>query len=167
MRLSLKVLITLSLALSFGENALIAQAAPKTDARSMTTEFVCKTTVPALPAGTKEASLWIPAPSDSEWQKVESLVVEGAPDYEINQENRYKNRMVYVHLDATQTPLTVTVRYVVNRKEMRVLGDATRHPQKESTKFLKMNLMGEKSLPIGGAFPCYLCKCDGRKNNDT
>ncbi len=144
--------IGLALLITLLGSAVRATESAATTPRSMTTEFICKTTLPALPAGTKEASLWIPVPSNSEWQKVESLTVEGVTDYKITKESRYKNRMVYVHIDAAQAPLAITVRYTVNRKEVRVLTQEARHPKKASEAYLKMNLLGEKSLPIGGRY---------------
>jgi len=128
------------------------EAATKPALRSIQTEFICKAEIPALPPSTKKVALWIPVPTNSEWQEVESVSVEGVPAYKITTEPRYKNRMAYVSLDSPQTPVNVTVRYTVSRKEVRVLAEEPRHPKKESDAFIKMNLKGEKSLPLGGRF---------------
>lgn len=135
-----------------GGNAGATEAVSKPAARSMQTEFVCKAAIPALPPGTKKVALWVPLPTNSEWQQVDNVAVEGVADYKVTKEARYGNRMVYVNLEAPQTPVTMTVRYTVTRKEVRVLGEEPRHPQKESDAFIKMNLKAEKSLPTGGRF---------------
>jgi transglutaminase-like putative cysteine protease len=152
MQLRSGAIFALLMVLLLGGNARAADVTSKAALRSMQAEFVCKAIVPALPAGTKRVALWVPLPSDSEWQQVENVTVEGVTKYKITKEKRYDNRMVYVDLKALATPINVTVRYTVTRKELRILAEAPRHPQKESDAFLKMNLMGEKSLPIGGRF---------------
>jgi len=91
--------------------------------RTLTTRFTYKAVVPELPAGTKALDLWLPIPSDSQWQTVRDVQVSSPYPYRITQEQKFGNRMVYVRAENPQAPMTVIVSFVVERKEVKVLAD--------------------------------------------
>lgn len=91
--------------------------------RTLTTRFTYKAVVPELPAGTKVLDLWLPIPSDSQWQTVRDVQVSSPYPYRITQEQKFGNRMVYVRAENPQAPMTVIVSFVVERKEVKVLAD--------------------------------------------
>ncbi len=120
--------------------------------RSLRTEFRYKVHIGTTPAGTKALALWVPLPSNSEWQKVESVTIEGLSNTRITQEHRFGNRMVYVRLLKPQTPIDLSVRFTVSRTEMRVLSMPPRHPKELSASTLASYLAPEVNLPVGGRF---------------
>ena len=123
----------------------------ETAARSMTTQFTCKAVVPAQTQA-KTLDIWVPLPSDSEYQKVEKVEVEGSP-YKITQEPVYKNRMVFVHLDKPQADTNLLVRYTLTRHEMHPLGEPKpRRVPALSAEDKKRFTAPEKSMPVGGRF---------------
>jgi transglutaminase-like putative cysteine protease len=150
-RLFPQIAVTLFLTLTFARSA-VGQNAANPAERSLRTEFSYKVHIGAPPAGTKTLALWVPLPSNSEWQQVESVDVNGIPNTKIMQEPRFGNRMVYAHLDKPQTPLDLTVRFTVNRREMRVLAAPPRTSKKLSVSVLAQYLAPETSLPVGGRF---------------
>ena len=136
-----------------GSSVFAQNDASKQIPRSLRTDFTCQASVPGCPAGTKKLALWVPLPSNSEWQQVESVNIEGVKDYKITEEPRYHNRMVFVQIDAPLEPVVMKVRFRVNRKELRVLdAEAPQKFAKPSTAFLHASLESEKSLPVGGRF---------------
>ena len=131
--------------------APVGGTAAKTATRSMTTQFICKATIPAQ-AQAKTLDIWVPLPSDSEFQKVDKVEVEGA-SFKTTQELVYKNHMIFVHVDKPQTDTNLTVRYTVTRQEMNYLGGpkpAYVPPLSEADK--KRFIAPEKSMPVGGRF---------------
>lgn len=87
----------------------------------LTTRFTCKATVPAVPEDTKAIELWLPIPSDSEWQAVRDLRVESPFPYRVTREPRFGNRMVYLRGASSQNPITITVSFTVTRKAVELL----------------------------------------------
>jgi transglutaminase-like putative cysteine protease len=117
-------------------------------------EFSYTVALEKLSDGAKTLELWLPAPSDDPWQKVEDLKVEGAP-FRIAQERRYGNRMAYVKLSAVQLPLTLTERFTIDRKEMRVLAadtSGTAGPAKRIGWIGRSPLIAEPYIPVGGRY---------------
>jgi len=126
----------------------------KPEPRACRTEFTYKASVKDLPAGTKALVMWVPIPSNSEWQNVESVEIDGLSGHKITQERKYGNRMVYVSVASPQTPLALTVRFVVSRKEVRVLASDTTRPTPApvGASSLRENLKSETRLPTGGRY---------------
>ncbi|MGQ9728757.1 MAG: transglutaminase-like domain-containing protein [Candidatus Fervidibacter sp.] len=91
--------------------------------RTLTTRFTYKAIVPDLPPSTRALDLWVPIPSDSRWQTVKEIQVSSPYPSWITQEQKFGNRMVYVHADNPKAPVTVTVSFVVERKEVKVLAN--------------------------------------------
>ena len=154
--------------LSVSSSSVFAQNdASKQASRTLRTDFTCSASIPSYPAGTKKLAIWVPLPSNSDWQQVESVNIEGVEGYKITEEPRYHNRMVFVQIDAPHEAVVMKVRFRVNRKEMKVLDAET--PQKfakPSSAFLHANLEAEKSLPIGGRFSTISNEAiDGKKSN--
>ncbi len=144
----------LSVAIALAAPAPTNQQTPAVNApHELRAEFSYTVTLEKPADGAKTLELWLPAPSDDAWQKVKELKVEGAP-YRITQERRYGNRIIYIKLNTAQLPLTVTERFTIDRKEMRVLAadpasgiaSAQKYGQGRSL------LTAEPYLPVGGRF---------------
>src|SRR5437763_14905097 len=105
--------------------ACAAWAGSSPSPRILTTQFTYKAGVPELPSGAKALDFWIPIPSDGPLQTIRDLKVDAPGEYRITRESKYGNRMVYMRLTNPATPVTVTVRFTVDRKEALVLGDGS------------------------------------------
>jgi transglutaminase-like putative cysteine protease len=157
MRRRSSLLFVLILTMTLSIRAMPKETDPRAAPRSLRTEFTYKTVVSALPAGAKTLAMWIPLPSDSEWQQVEKITVEGVPAYRITQEPRYGNRMVYLHLERPQAPLIVTVCFTVQRREVRIRTEEENAPRKAASlergqEMLRRCLEPDKNVPMGGKF---------------
>ncbi|MFN4180330.1 MAG: hypothetical protein ACK4I8_08460, partial [Armatimonadota bacterium] len=64
--------------------------------RTLTVRFTYKAVVPNIPRNAKVVELWLPLPSDSEWQTVRDIQVSSPVPHRITQEPKFGNRMVYV-----------------------------------------------------------------------
>jgi transglutaminase-like putative cysteine protease len=122
----------------------------------LTTQFTYKATVPTVPAGTREVKVWLPMPSNSDWQTVESLKVESAVPYSLTQEKKYGNRMVYLAVKKPQGPVAVTVQFTVQRKNLQVLGvpgdaNTATHPALNPN-WMRPMVGPDSKVPIGGRF---------------
>lgn len=126
----------------------------RTATRVLTTQFTYTVGITQLPAGTQELHIWIPLPSDSPWQSVRDVRVEGVDSYRITRESRYGNRMVYVHQEKPTSPLTFTVQFVVHRKEVSVLsGNAnTETLPARGREELERYLQPDRNVPLGGRY---------------
>src|SRR5579871_2571226 len=111
MRLLSVITLAFALITALVRSAVAEDIASKTGVRSLRTEFICKVSIPAIPRDARTVTLWIPLPSDSEWQRIESVQIEGLPGARITREPGFGNRMVYVHLDRPQAPINGTVRF--------------------------------------------------------
>jgi transglutaminase-like putative cysteine protease len=136
--------------------------------KSLTTRFTYKAVVPELPAGTKSLDLWLPIPSDSQWQTVRDVQVSSPYPYRITQEQKFGNRMVYVRVtgQGTRDKLEVAVSFIVERKEVRVFGRQwagqtktcscspnCNCPHCQADKTLRqLSLQPETLVPVGGRF---------------
>lgn len=91
--------------------------------RTLTVKFNYKAVVPNIPHNAKVMELWLPLPSDSEWQTVRNVQVSSPVPHHITQEQKFGNRMIYVRDErqGARGTLDVSVSFVVERKEVRVL----------------------------------------------
>lgn len=137
-------------------------------ARTLVTKFTYKAVVPEIPKDTKVVELWLPIPSDSEWQTVRDLQVSSPTPYSITQEQKLRNRMVYVRdegLGKKDGVLEVSVSFVVERKEVRVLGNDGQVVKtyscspncncehcRKSKELVELGLRPERLVPVGGRF---------------
>lgn len=132
--------------------------------RTLTTRFTYKAIVPDLPPSTKALDLWLPIPSDSQWQTVREIQVSSPYPSRITQEQKFGNRMVYVHADNPKAPVTVTVSFIVERKEVKVLANEATNKghnfaehcncsgcQADRT-LQQLSLQPETFVPVGGRF---------------
>lgn len=135
--------------------------------RTLTVRFTYKAVVPNIPRNAKVVELWLPLPSDSEWQTVRDIQVSSPVPHRITQEPKFGNRMVYVRDEGrgTSDTLEVRVSFVVERKEVRVLGSdgkvvKTRscspncncaHCRANKT-LVNLSLKSETLVPVGGRF---------------
>lgn len=124
--------------------------------RPLTVQFAYTATVSSLPSGTRGLSLWIPLPSDSEWQSIRSLAVDSPIPHRITREPRYGNRMAYLHAEDPKLPLQVTVRFTVERRPVPALSDASPLPgrpeKRDSVAELRRLLAPDRLVPLGGRF---------------
>src|SRR5579862_3631066 len=101
---------------------LAALFASSPQPRVLTTEFTYTATVGAQTPSAKALDLWIPVPSDSPWQRIYGLKIDAPARYRLTQERQYGNRMAFIHIEKPSAPVTVTVRFTVDRKEVHLLG---------------------------------------------
>ncbi len=136
--------------------------------RTLMTKFTYKAVVPEIPKDTKVVELWLPIPSDSEWQTVRDLQVSSPVPYRITQEQKFGNRMVYVRdegLGKKEGVLEVSVSFLVERKEVRVLGNDGQVVKtcscptncncehcRKSKELAELGLRPERLVPVGGRF---------------
>jgi transglutaminase-like putative cysteine protease len=151
-------LLRASVALALAASALrvpaLAQNAPNA-APILTTRFTYKATIPAVPKGTKAVNVWLPLPSDSEWQTVRDLQIESSLPHRITRESRFGNRIVYLHGAPSSTPLAVTVSFTVARKavELRSKSRAAMNPLPGDAKETEKRLLqSDRLVPIGGRY---------------
>lgn len=164
------VLSTLLLAaLTPGVGAQETLTLPQTD--TLTTRFTYQATVPAVPVGAKQLDVWLPIPSDSPLQSVRDLTVESPISYKITREKKFGNRMIYVHVPATQTAFSIVVSFVVERHKP--LNDLeNKDPEKKDLKKSNVEkptdahqtgsdfsqwqqpllLKSDKKVPVGGRY---------------
>jgi len=124
--------------------------------RTLTTQLTYKATIPEVPSGTKTLNLWLPLPFNSEWQSVDDIVVEGTEQYKLTQDRQYGNRMVYIMSENPKTPVAITVKFVVKRKEVHVLASSS-HGRVENgsgttEKRWSRYLKPDAHVPVGGRF---------------
>lgn len=86
------------------------------ETRRFSIEYVGK--VPEIPANTKSLRLWIPVPRDSTVQKIDSLSFSIQP--KLHTEPKYGNTIAYWEFDPPKAPLSVTMRFTCERKEIRM-----------------------------------------------
>lgn len=121
----------------------------------LTTRFTCKATVPAVSPGASAVNVWLPLPSDSEWQTVRDLHIESPLPYRITTEARFGNRMVYLHGPSSPTPRSVIVSFTVVRKPVELLrrSRAAKNllpgSEREAEKRL---LLPDRLVPVGGRY---------------
>ena len=123
--------------------------------RTLTTRFTYKATVPKAPAGTQALDLWLPVPSDGEYQTVTGLRVDSPIPHQLNTDPDFGNRMVYLRHTNPTGPLTVTVSFVVERRPVRVLAqapDPARRDDDASARELRRLRQPDKKVPIGGRY---------------
>lgn len=140
---------SLTLALLLAPCAL-ASTSPADDPllpRVLKTRFSYKATVPAAPSGAKRLKLWLPIPSDGDYQKVSNLKVVSPVPYEITTESKYGNRMVYV--TAVAKPIEVTVSVDVERQEVSLMGPGGKTESKPN---LARYLQPDARVPVGGRY---------------
>ncbi len=100
--------------------------------------------------------VWLPIPTNSPWQTVRDLTVDSTVPYRIAQEKKFGNRMVSLRAKAPQSPLKVTVRFVVTRKAVQVLGaspqTAAPSPAPGGATDTGLLLEADRNVPIGGRY---------------
>lgn len=122
--------------------------------RTLTTRFTYKATVPKTPAQTQALDLWLPIPSDNEFQTVSDLKVESPLPHQVNRETDFGNRMIYIRSEKPSDPLTVTVSFVVKRKPVQVLAGtpAMRTGDEENARELRKLMQPDSKVPTGGRY---------------
>lgn len=147
-------LITLFSAASPPSRAADNQAA-------LTTRFIYEATVPDTGAPLR---LWMPLPSNSEWQTVRDVAIEGVDAYQVNKEAKHGNRMVYV--EAPKGPLKVKLAFTVERRDVRVLAGNVAQTQTVSNWFNEA-LASDAKVPIGGRYGDMARQLAGDKTGAT
>ncbi|MEZ8221320.1 Transglutaminase-like enzyme, putative cysteine protease [Candidatus Fervidibacteria bacterium JGI MDM2 JNZ-1-D12] len=136
--------------------------------RTLVTKFTYKAVVPEILKDAKVVELWLPIPSDSEWQKVKDLQVSSPVPYRITQEQKFGNRIVYVRDEGHGSRdglLEVAVSFVVERKEVRILGNEGQVVKtyscspncncehcRKNEELAKLSLQPDTFVPVGGRF---------------
>jgi transglutaminase-like putative cysteine protease len=117
------------------------------DARSIRTRFTYKASVTQVPNGTKTLRVWLPVPTDNQFQKVSSLQIESAVPHRITTEKRYGNRMLFLE-SAGAGKVDVSVSFIVERKEIAPLANGYKAPDGDPAKFRE----ADRLVPIGGRY---------------
>jgi transglutaminase-like putative cysteine protease len=124
-------------------------------AHVLTTQFTYSATVPKSPPQAKTLDLWLPLPSDNEFQTVSDVRVDSPLPYKITREAEFGNRMVYLHSDRPQAPLALTVSFVVKRSPPQVLAkapNAARLGEDSGAKELRRLRKPDAKVPVGGRY---------------
>lgn len=120
--------------------------------RTLTTEFTCKAVVPAAP-GARTLDVWLPVPSDSAYQSVGKLSVDAPVPHRLTRERKHGNRMIALRAGGSQTPLAVTVRFTVHRREVRVLDGGDNYAAlARGRDALQGALEPDRNVPLGGRY---------------
>jgi transglutaminase-like putative cysteine protease len=129
----------LAVAALLGAGAMVAAAAPHTEAASpvaptlvrpevsSTTSYRLRQTVRLreVPKDAKKVRLWAPIPSDTAWQRVLDVQVVDAPaGWTLVRQDAPRGQMIYCEVAQPKGPVSVTVECTVLRDAVRVpLGD--------------------------------------------
>lgn len=127
------------------------------DKAALTTRFVYEACVPQ---GAGPVRLWLPLPSDGEWQNVKDVIIEGAP-HRITREKKFGNRMAYFEGAA---PLNVKVAFTVLRRAVRVLAPGGQ-PSEAKPKWFKATLKPDTKVPVGGRWTELAQQISGTQTN--
>jgi transglutaminase-like putative cysteine protease len=145
-----------ALLLLAGATAISAQEKP-----ALTTRFNYEANVPQAEGAVR---LWLPVPSDSEWQSVKDVTVDGVETYQLTREAKFGNRMVYI--EAPQAPLKVNIGFTVERRNVRVLGNENASSNVMPGWF-DLTLKPDAKVPIGGRFGDMAKQIAGDKTTPT
>lgn len=128
-----------------------AAPGPDPSGRSaLSTHFTYKATIETPPAG-NDLHLWIPLPSDSDFQTVTHVQVSGPGQNRITREARYGNRMVYVHMPKPSGPVAVSVDFDVLRKPVHRLESGRTAPRAHAQP-AGLFLKPDAKVPLGGRY---------------
>lgn len=132
---------------SGGSAGAPATVKPGGRARKFTLQY--EATVQSAPEKSKDVDLWLPIAGESDFQKVKVTGVTAPASHEINEEPGLGNKIFHVKVPAASLPLTVTIRYEVERSERRTdlaapLRDAALSPEARTE-----YLAGTKLVPAG------------------
>ena len=116
--------------------------ADETTKAALTTRFVYEASVPQADGAVR---LWVPLPSDSEWQSVKDVEIEGGK-YRLAREKKFGNQMAYFE---GMAPLNVKVAFTVQRREVRVLAPGSQ-PSATKPKWFRTTLKPDAKVPVGG-----------------
>ncbi len=155
----MKALFALSLLLLTG-SGFVSPARCRADGPSpfppqvLTTQFSYTATVPAVPASAYALQVWLPIPSDSVWQTVSNVQVQAPVPFQITTEPKFGNRMVALHEDNPQGPLTVRVTFTVARHAVQMLTEDSpaQTPPTVRMPFAAAALAGDRRVAVGGRF---------------
>lgn len=131
---------------------------------ALTTRFTYEANVPQ---GESKAPvrLWVPLPSDSQWQSVSDVEIE-APNgtkQRIATEKKFGNRMAYFEGAA---PLKVKVAFTVARRDVRVLWPG-RTPVTVKPSWMKETLRPDAKVPVGGRWEDLAKQIAGEQSDAT
>lgn len=137
-------------ALGLFTGAALVQTGPPT--RRFELRYVVR--VPLPPAGSKTLRLWIPLPRSNENQTISGLKIETALAYRRYRDPEYGNEYLYLEAPPAkiQHPLEILVRFLVERRELRVaLNPADDPPNTAVAKAeLARFLQPDRLVPING-----------------
>ncbi len=114
------------------------------DEAALTTRFTYEANVPQT-EGNAPVRLWVPLPSDSQWQTVSDVAIEGGKALTTT-EKKFGNRMVYFEGAA---PLKVKIAFTVARRDVRVLSPGG-EISVAKPKWFKTTLRADAKVPVGG-----------------
>ncbi len=168
MRLFVLTLAAVIAALALADEVCRCGGNQPPSTRTLVTKFTYKAIVSEIPKDAKVVELWLPIPSDSEWQTVRDWQVSSPVPHRVTQEQKFGNRMVYVRDEWRGTKdgaLEVAVSFVVERIEVRVIGNDGQITKtcscspncncghcRKSKELANLGLQPETLVPIGGRF---------------
>jgi transglutaminase-like putative cysteine protease len=135
--------------------AVLSATAAHANEAALTTRFTYEA---GAPAAAGKVRLWVPLPSDSAWQKVSDVQIEGAKA-RLSTEKKFGNRMAYFEGNA---PLKVKVSFTVARRDVRVL-NAQEASESAKPKWLKWSLQADSKVPVGGRYSDMARQIAGEK----
>lgn len=137
-------------ALGLFTGAAFAQVRPP--ARRFEFRYIVR--VPRPPAGAKTLRLWIPLPQSNENQTISELKIETALAYSRYRDPEYGNEYLYLGAPSAkiQHPLEILVRFLVERRELRVALDPATDPPNAAVAKGELGrfLQPDRLVPING-----------------
>jgi transglutaminase-like putative cysteine protease len=88
----------------------------------------------------KVVEIWIPVPYENRWQKIKGLNVFSPFPFKLLEEKEYGNRFIYVKTGAVKKVQKITVKVLVERKEV--------SPSKWSSKVPVRYLLSDRLVPV-------------------
>jgi hypothetical protein len=82
-------------------------------------EFNYSFTVNSIPEGSKEVSIWVPIPQNTDYQEISDINIDAKAEFDMNTGKAYKNKMMYAKVLTTDAgAIPVNISFKVRRAEM-------------------------------------------------
>lgn len=117
-------------------------AAAETAERTLKIEYVA--TVSDIPESAKNLELWVPVPKSNKHQEILDVNVESPFTYEITEDGKYGNEMVYVKAENPPEDIEITVSYKAKR-----YANSEEFGRCSDTVILEHALEAQKMIPLG------------------
>lgn len=90
---------------------------PRHSPWARTLEITNTVTIESIPEGSKKADIWIPYPLNSPYQEILDVRIDSPYAYDINQDDKFGNRMIYLSVPDPPGSIELTLTYTIKRYE--------------------------------------------------